>query len=171
MFRPVTKEVTQVILGRETYFVTTLTEPEAPPLADKQGIFEQYAVDPVKSEAFLGLMSVADIDLAIQGVHAEPQASLPPSAMPFHPHYGLELGATVRLDEQNYAHRCAKCAGVWHSAEAEPERCGKRGCQVGKWRNLKEPFRSMRLEGHLVTPDMIRRAWDQRPRRRKRHQH
>jgi hypothetical protein len=78
----------------------------------------------------------------------------------------MDLGETVVLAEGSYLHRCARCTGVWISSNRNPARCGKRACQQPAWRELTEPFRALRHEGVVVTPDMICKTRGTRRKRR-----
>lgn len=66
-FRPVMKHTTQMEYESETYWITRLSAPQGPPLADQHEVWQHFTLpDAEAARQFYGQMSVADIDRTLQ---------------------------------------------------------------------------------------------------------
>ena len=150
-FRAVTKDTIQMLVGSETYWITVLSEAVEPPLVLQSERYREALLltDDLK-EKYVGRLSVADVQEVIHG-RTEPEIRSR-GGRPL----TVALGETLALDTGLYMHRCARCTGIWLSADPDPARCGKRPCQQTAWRELTKPFRSMQQNGIYVTPQMVR---------------
>jgi len=70
-FRPVMKQTSQLECDGERYWITRLSEPQEPPLALQQHIWQDLQlVDPDKAIAYYGKASVADMERTLDLVEA-----------------------------------------------------------------------------------------------------
>jgi hypothetical protein len=153
-FTPVMKDVAQLVIGDDVYWFTVLSEPTEPPLAAQGDVVQRFQIPPDVFAYLSSCMSVADMERALETGAMPPQVAADAAGAATRP-LDVDLGETVILAEGSYLHRCARCTGVWISGKRNPARCGKRACQQPAWRELAEPFRALRHEGVVVTPDMV----------------
>jgi hypothetical protein len=151
-FRPVLKDTTQMTIGSETYWVTILSPPNAPPFAQQMHIWEHFQLLPPEDVTrFCGHLSVAEMQTLLH-THASREhelsqisdkkesqkshkAAMAPSigAGP-PPPLTLTPGQTYLMPTGRYVHWCAVCGNLWRSGEALPAYCGHRSCHSPRWR-------------------------------------
>ena len=171
IFRPVMKDTMQAVVEGESYWITVLSEPRTRPLALQPEVLQRFAVpDAARATQFYGQMSVADMEAVLTTSAPQPHAAVPLDTPPLPPLLALDLGASVALTPETYAHRCARCAAVWVTPNPAPLRCGKRTCQTPAWRTLSKSLRNLQHDGIPITPAMVRTARQSRaPRRQRSH--
>ena len=155
IFRPVLKDTTQIAIGSDTYWVTVLAQPNAPPLAQQMHVCEHFQLPPPEDvRRFCGHLSVAEMQTLLrthpslgalesplsqisekkesQKLHKTAQA--PSNDAGPRPPLILTPGQTYLMPTGRYVHWCAVCGNLWRSGEALPVYCGHRSCHSPRWR-------------------------------------
>jgi hypothetical protein len=140
-----------MVVGSETYWITVLSEATEPPLVWQAERYREALLltDELK-EQYVGRLSVADMHAMLQERTAPQSPARGGRALT------IALGETVVLETSLYLHRCARCTGIWLSADPDPARCGKRPCQQPAWRECTKALRRLQQHGIAVTPQMVR---------------
>jgi len=154
-FRPVLKDTTQIAIGSETYWVTVLAQPNAPPLAQQMHVCAHFQLPPPEDVLrFCGHLSVAEMQTLLRtypsiGALESPlsQISDKKESQKLHktarapsndsrprPPLTLTPGQTYLMPAGRYVHWCAVCGNLWRSGEALPVYCGHRSCHSPRWR-------------------------------------
>lgn len=154
MFRPVLKDTTQLVIEGETYWITVLHEPDAPPLAEQIDVQQAFPLtETEETTRYCGPLSVADLEeflrkrspaLTSQRLPMELafpddsafnlQRSAPPASEPVGQVASLQPGETYHMPMGRYIHWCAVCKNLWRSSDSAPATCGHRSCHSPYWR-------------------------------------
>jgi hypothetical protein len=139
-------------IGSETYWVTILLPPNAPPLAQQLHVWEHFQLPPPEDVTrFCGHLSVAEMQTLLhthpsieEGLSqiADKKESQKSHRVAIAPSRGAEPpppltltpGQTYLMPTGRYVHWCAVCGNLWRSGEALPAYCGHRSCHSPRWR-------------------------------------
>jgi hypothetical protein len=154
-FRPVLKDTTQIAIGSDTYWVTVLAQPNAPPLAQQMHVCAHFQLPPPEDVIhFCGHLSVAEMQTLLRthpsiGALESPlsqisdkkesqklpkTAQAPSNDSGPRPPLTLTPGQTYLMPTGRYVHWCTVCGNLWRSGEPLPVYCGHRACHSPRWR-------------------------------------
>ena len=149
----VTKDVAQLAIGPDVYWFTVLSEANGPPLIEEENIWERYHIPGDVFSYLANCVSVAEMERALSSKGAGISDTFDPTDPDTFRMLDISLGESVRLADESYLHRCARCTAIWKTASPTPARCAKRVCHSPEWRTLPRVLQA--LDRDSVTPEMV----------------